>query len=68
MARSGRNGCEVTDLGGQSSFKITRREARKVLGPALADIVVEHGVRINATSAILRRGFFGRLKWLLFGI
>jgi hypothetical protein len=44
-----------------------RRELRKAFGPEVADLVEQHEVRIRAHAAILRRGFFGRLKWLFLG-
>lgn len=44
-----------------------RRQLRKVLGPALADVVRTHDVRLAAHAAILHRGFWGRLRWLLLG-
>lgn len=52
---------------GQATLKNSRRELRKALGPTLADIVREHDIRVRAHGQILRRGFFGRLKWILFG-
>ena len=52
---------------GQRSIKNARRDLRKVLGPEVAETVVTHGIRIRAMSQILRRGFFGRWRWLIFG-
>lgn len=45
----------------------TPREIRRAFGPAVANMVRSHEARIAAHAAILRRGFFGRLKWLLIG-
>lgn len=50
-----------------STTKSLRREIRKAFGPAAADLIEQHDVRIRVHAAILRRGFLGRLKWLLFG-
>ena len=50
-----------------NAAKSLRREIRKAFGPAAADMLEQHDVRIRAHAAILRRGFWGRLKWLLFG-
>lgn len=47
--------------------KINRRAIRKALRPEVADLVERHEIRIRAHAAILRRGFLGRLKWLLLG-
>lgn len=52
---------------GQARIKADRRQLRKALTPDVADVLVAHGIRINAHTAILRRGFWGRLKWLVFG-
>lgn len=46
---------------------ITRREIRKALRPAVADLVESHELRLAAHAQILRRGIVGRFKWLLFG-
>lgn len=45
----------------------TRRELRRIVGPEFADLVADHNVSILAMSAVLNRGFWGRLRWLLFG-
>lgn len=49
------------------NMKTYRRQLQKALGPAAADLVEQHEVRLRAHAAILRRGFWGRLKWLLTG-
>jgi hypothetical protein len=54
-------------MGQQQSLRGMRRELRKVLGPEVAELVIAHQIRIAALSQILRRGLFGRLKWLLLG-
>lgn len=50
-----------------SVLKTTRKDIRKALGPGVAEIVREHDIRLRAMGQILHRGFFGRLKWILFG-
>lgn len=52
---------------GQAKLKVTRRELRKALGPEAFDILQTHDIRIRAHAALLHRGFWGRLKWLLRG-
>lgn len=47
--------------------KINRREIRKALGGPVADLVETHEIRIRAHAEILRRGFWGRVKWLFTG-
>jgi hypothetical protein len=47
--------------------KQTARKLRKLLGPEVADIVGFQEQRLKYATGILRRGFLGRLKWLLFG-
>lgn len=49
------------------TIRIERRQIRKALGPEAFDTLVEHDVRIRAHGQILRRGFWGRLKWLFLG-
>lgn len=45
----------------------TRRELRRILGPELAGLVADHNASIVAMASVLNRGFWGRLRWLLFG-
>jgi hypothetical protein len=45
----------------------TRRELRRIIGPEMAEIVGQHNIAILAMSSVLNRGFWGRLRWLLFG-
>ena len=47
--------------------KANRRDIRKALGPEAFDVLQEHTIRIRAHAQILRRGFWGRLKWLFLG-
>jgi hypothetical protein len=51
-------------------MSMTRREIRAVrraVGPEVAATVARHAIRLSAHTSLLRRGFWGRLKWLLFG-
>lgn len=47
--------------------KINRRELRKALRPAVADLVEQHEIRLRAHAEILRGSFWRRLKWLVIG-
>lgn len=46
---------------------LTYRTVRRAMGPAAVDLLAEVDARSRITASVLRRGFFGRLKWLLFG-
>ena len=52
--------------------KITRRAIRRAFGPPAADLLGAHEAGLQAHGEILRRivftGFWGRLRWLLFGV
>jgi len=52
---------------GQRTVKDFRRELRKALSAPVADLIEQHQIRISAHAQILRRGFWGRLKWLVTG-
>lgn len=54
-------------MGRETTAKTERKHLRKALGPGLAQLVGEHNISIQAMAKLLNRGFFGRLKWLLFG-
>jgi hypothetical protein len=45
----------------------TDRQLRRALGSEAAEIVGFQEQRLRFALNILRRGFFGRVKWLLFG-
>ena len=49
------------------SQKVTSREVRRAFGPAAVDLVTEVDIRSRIAMGILRRGFWGRVKWLVFG-
>lgn len=54
-------------MGQEAQVKATARVLRRAFGPTLSDefgIVAE---RSRHSAAILRRGFFGRVWWLLTG-
>lgn len=44
-----------------------RREFKRTVGPVLSEVVMEHSAKIHSLWAWRRRGFMGRLKWLIFG-
>lgn len=44
-----------------------RREFRRVVGPALADTVLTHSAKLAPLWSLYRRGFWGRMRWILFG-
>lgn len=50
-----------------SSGKRAHRQIRRAIGPDAADSLQFTEARIQVALAILRRGFWGRLKWLLLG-
>src|SRR5690606_20441966 len=50
-----------------NTHRITRRTIRRAFGPVVSEVIESHEGRIQAHAAILRRGFWGRLKWLVFG-
>lgn len=54
-------------MGQKTTIKATQRQLRKVMGPIAVDLVQTVDVRTRSHAAILRRGFWGRWKWLLFG-
>jgi hypothetical protein len=47
--------------------KRTARQLRRALGPEAAEHVGFQEQRLRFALGILRRGFLGRLAWLLFG-
>lgn len=51
----------------EGTRKIYRREIRKALRPAVADLVEQHQVRLMAHAQILRGSLWRRLKWLILG-
>jgi hypothetical protein len=50
-----------------SVTKRADRQIRRALGPELSDLVAAINVRSRISASILRRGFWGRMKWLCFG-
>lgn len=54
-------------MGTAAQLHRERRQIRKALGPEAGELVEHLRMRVRAHGAILNRGFFGRLKWLLFG-
>ncbi len=48
--------------------KRARRQMRRAIGTEYADLVDFDQARIQIAVGVIRRGFFGRLRWLLFGI
>lgn len=50
-----------------AATKVTHRKIRKALGPDLADTVVFTEARMQIVMGIVRRGFWGRMKWLFLG-
>lgn len=49
---------------GRASARKAYREHAKPLAQAIATTTARH---MALSTEVLRRGFFGRLKWLLFG-
>ena len=45
----------------------TKRDFRRLVGPQVTEILAEQQLYLDACVAMFQRGFFGRLKWLLFG-
>jgi hypothetical protein len=50
-----------------SAVKGRNRALRRALGPAVAEVVEFNEARTKIALNILRRGFWGRFRWLLFG-
>ncbi len=50
-----------------SVTKQTNRKIRRAVGQDVADVVAFNEARVELALGILRRGFIGRLKWLLLG-
>lgn len=54
-------------MGTESNGKAFSKQLRRAIGPDAADLVTTIDVRSRISQGILRRGFWGRLKWLLVG-
>lgn len=54
-------------MGTAATGRQAQRQIRRALGGSAADHVAIIDQRSRTCAAILRRGFFGRLKWLFFG-
>jgi hypothetical protein len=54
-------------MGHQAQVRLTNRKIRRAFGPEAADEFAIVDQRSKHAAAILRRGFWGRIKWLLFG-
>jgi hypothetical protein len=52
---------------GQQQTKNLRRELRKAFGPEASHLVQRMEIRLRAHAALLHRGFWGRMKWLILG-
>ena len=50
-----------------ATAKETRRALRVVVGQVARDAMQDQASDLLAVRLILRRSFFGRLRWLLFG-
>jgi len=51
----------------QKAVKETRRQIRKAIGPVAAERIEWSDQRARFCASILRRGLWGRLKWLILG-
>jgi len=51
----------------QSQITATRREIRKAFGKHAISVLDTVALAVEDHEAILTRGLFGRLKWLLVG-
>ncbi len=47
--------------------KSANRQIRKALGPDAADALSFQEARLQIALSVIRRGFWGRFKWLIFG-
>jgi hypothetical protein len=47
--------------------KHTNRQLRRVIGQEVADVVAFQEARLQIALSILRRGFWGRMRWLVLG-
>lgn len=54
-------------MGHEANAKAIAKQLRRAIGPEAADLVTVIDVRSRISAGILRRGFFGRLKWLILG-
>lgn len=49
------------------SVKVSPRQIRRAFGKDASELIAVIDIRSRRAASILRRGFWGRLKWLVFG-
>ncbi len=54
-------------MGTQAQSKAIAKQMRRAFGPEASELFAVVDVRSRISAGILRRGFWGRLKWLLTG-
>ncbi len=53
---------------GAAVEKRTRRQIRRSIGVEMATLTEFNEVRLRIALGVLRAGFWGRLRWVLFGL
>ena len=54
-------------MGHEAQSKAVAKQLRRAIGPEAADLITVIDVRSRISAGILRRSFWGRLKWLILG-